>query len=256
MTHQELEHLASEYFEGSLDAVRQAEAQAHLDQCASCREKIAGLERVIGLCHAAEEIDTPPWMVQRILVATVGERKPGLGERLLSLLRPTLQPRLVYGVAMAVFSMTFILHAAGLNVGHVTLKDLKPTTWLKRADSTGHLLVARAEKFYYDLRVVYEIESRLKQLRGQPNQPAAEPGQERQQPKPQPPSGGTTDSTPSGPPVLAQASAQGEPAGVGAVHELPVWAIHPSTSLRTVSPSADGPNRESPLPEPGRSSSR
>jgi len=173
MTHQELEHLASEYFEGSLDAVRRAEAQAHLDQCASCREKIAGLERVIGLCHAAEEIDTPPWMVQRILVATVGERKPGLGERLLSLLRPTLQPRLVYGVAMAVFSMTFILHAAGLNVGHVTLKDLKPTTWLKRADSTGHLLVARAEKFYYDLRVVYEIESRLKQLRGQPRAPAA-----------------------------------------------------------------------------------
>src|SRR5437016_43718 len=145
MTHQELEHLASDYLEGSLDAVRRAETQAHLDACASCHEMIAGLERVLDLCRAAEDVEAPPWMVNRILLATVGERKPSLGERLSSLLRPTLQPRLVYGLAMAVFSMTFILHAAGLKVGRVTLDDLNPATWFKRADLTGHRLVSRAE---------------------------------------------------------------------------------------------------------------
>jgi anti-sigma factor RsiW len=205
MTHQELEHLASDYLEGNLDAARRAQARAHLDQCASCREMIAGLERVLDLCRAAQDLETPPWMVNRILLATVGERKPTLGERLSSLLRPTLQPRLVYGLAMAVFSMTIIFHAAGLKVGQVTLNDLNPANWVRGADRTGHLLLARAERFYYDLRVVYEIESRLKQLRGQSNQPATAPGQ---QPKPQPPSGGTTDSNPSvdGPPVLAGGS--------------------------------------------------
>jgi putative zinc finger protein len=208
MTHQELEHLASDYLEGSLDAVRRAEAQAHLDRCASCREMIAGLERVLDLCRAAEDLETPPWMVNRILLATVGERKPTLGERLSSLLRPTLQPRLVYGLAMAVFSMTFILHAAGLKVGQVTLDDLNPATWFRLADRTGHRLIDRAEKFAYDLRVVYEIESRLKQLRGQSNQPATEPGGERQTPKSQPPSGGTTESKPVGPPVLAGGSTE------------------------------------------------
>lgn len=207
MTHQELEHLASDYLEGSLDAVRLAEAHAHLDACSTCREMIAGLDRVLDLCRAAEEFETPPWMVNRILLATVGERKPTLGERLSGLLKPTLQPRLVYGVAMAVFSMTFILHAAGLKVGEVTLADLNPTTWVNRADRTGHLLAARAEKFYYDLRVVYEIESRLNQLRGQSNQPSAQPGGKREAPKSAPPSGGTTESKPAGPPVLAQGQA-------------------------------------------------
>jgi putative zinc finger protein len=204
MTHQELEQLASDYLEGALDSARRAEAQAHLDACASCREMISGLERVLGLCQAAQELETPPWMVQRILLATVGERKPTFGERLSKLLRPAIQPRLAYGLAMAVFSITIILNAAGVNVREMTLADLNPATWANRADRTGHLLLARAEKFYYDLRVVYEIESRLKQLRGQPKQPATGPGEQRETPKSQPPTGGTTESKPAGPPVLAR----------------------------------------------------
>jgi len=207
MTHQELGHLASDYLEGALDSVRRAEAQAHLDACASCREMISGLERVLSLCRSAEDLEPPPWMVQRILLATVGERKPSFGERLAKMLRPTLQPRLAYGLAMAVFSVTIILHAAGVNVREMTLADLNPATWAHRADATGHLLIGRAEKFYYDLRVVYEIESRLKQLRGQPNQAPARPGEQPEAPKSQPPTGGTTESEPAGPPALAREEA-------------------------------------------------
>jgi putative zinc finger protein len=235
MTHQELEHLASDYLEGALDSARRAEAQAHLDGCASCREMIAGLERVLGLCQAAEDLETPPWMVERILLATVGERKPTFAERLSAMLRPVVQPRLAYGLAMAVFSITVILNAAGVNVRKMTLADLNPANWAKQADRTGNLLVGRAEKFYYDLRVVYEIESRLKELRGQPNQPVTSPEQQREAPKSQPSSGGTTESKPTGPPALARE---------GEAQESP---LQPRLSLMEI---------PAPLTESGRSSSR
>jgi len=52
-------------------------------------------------------------------------------------------------------------------------------------------MYAHAEKFYYDLRVVYEIESRFRLLRGQPN------GQEEATPKATPPGGGSSEGAPS-----------------------------------------------------------
>jgi len=74
---------------------------------------------------------------------------------------------------------------------------LNPRTWFFRANRAGHLYYARAEKFYYDLRVVYEIESRLRQLRSHPEE---EP---QQAPKQEPPAGGSTNSTPLSMPALA-----------------------------------------------------
>jgi hypothetical protein len=73
---------------------------------------------------------------------------------------------------------------------------LNPRTWFFRANRAGHLLYARAEKFYYDLRVVYEIESRLRQLRSHPEQ-------EQEAPKQEPPAGGSTNSAPLTMPALA-----------------------------------------------------
>jgi hypothetical protein len=87
---------------------------------------------------------------------------------------------------MAVFSFSIIVNAAGLSLRGIRIEDLNPRTWVSRANRTGHLLYARAEKFYYDLRVVYEIESRFRQLRSQPQQ-------EQEAPKPETPPGGSTD---------------------------------------------------------------
>jgi hypothetical protein len=135
------------------------------------------------------------------MLATVGERKPGLAERLLAFIRPVLHPRFAYGVAMAVFSLSIIVNAAGINLRHMTVADLNPRTWFFRANRAGHLYYARAEKFYYDLRVVYEIESRFRQLRSQPEQ-------EREAPKQEPPAGGSTNSVPLNLPELATIQAR------------------------------------------------
>jgi Putative zinc-finger len=176
MTHLELEHLASDYLEGQLDAALRASADQHLADCEDCRAMIADVRHAMELCRTAEAPLAPPWLIPKILRATIGERKPTLAERMSGWLRVTREPRLVYSVAMVVFSFSILINAAGLNLRDLTLADLNPKTWVYQAARQGHLLAARAEKFYYDLRVVYEIESRFRQLQSQPgSQPNAAP---------------------------------------------------------------------------------
>ena len=158
---------------------------------------VGDVRRAMELCHSAPELEPAPWLVRKIMLATVGERKPTLAERLAAFFRPALQPRFAYGVAMALFSFSIIVNAAGINLRHMTVEDLNPRTWFFRANRAGHLYYARAEKFYYDLRVVYEIESRLRQLRSHPEEEPQEA------PKQAPPAGGSTNSTPLTMPALA-----------------------------------------------------
>jgi hypothetical protein len=196
MTHLELENLASDYLEGLLEPALKREVEAHLNACTSCLEMVGDVRRAMQLCHSAPELEPAPWLVSKIMRATVGERKPSLADRLVAFFRPAFQPRFAYGVAMAVFSFSIIVNAAGINLRHMTVEDLNPRTWFFRANRAGHLFYARAEKFYYDLRVVYEIESRLRQLRSHPEE-------EQEAPKQEPPAGGSTNSAPLTLPALA-----------------------------------------------------
>jgi hypothetical protein len=196
MTHLELENLTSDYLEGRLEPGLKREVEAHLGVCPSCLEMVGDVRRALELCHAAPELEPAPWLVSKIMRATVGERKPSLADRLVAFFRPTLQSRFAYGVAMAVFSFSIIINAAGINLSHMTVRDLNPRAWFFQANRAGHLFYARAEKFYYDLRVVYEIESRLRQLRARPEEGQGAPKQE-------PPAGGSTKSAPLTLPTLA-----------------------------------------------------
>lgn len=192
MTHLELENLISEYLEGQLRPDRQAEFNQHLAACPQCRELVAGVRQVMELASAAEDLEPGPWLVSRIMAATVGTRIPSFWEEMHELLRLVLQPKVAYGIAMAVFSFSVIVNAAGLNLRHLTVDDLKPSTWIRRADRNGHLFLARAEKYYYDLKVVYEIESRLRQLRPQSGESEKQPKQE-QKPQEVPPGGSSSE---------------------------------------------------------------
>ncbi len=191
MTHLDIENLASDYLEGLLDPSPRAAVEAHLSGCAACRELMGDVRHALELCRAAEDVEPKPWLVSKILLATIGERQPTWGERVAAFFRLVLQPRVAYPIAMTVFTFSIIVNAAGLNLRSLSFEDLNPRTWVGRANRQGHLMFARAEKFYYDLRVVYEIESRFRQLRGQPQ------GQEEETPKPAAPAGGSSQGAPS-----------------------------------------------------------
>ena len=190
MTHLEIENLASDYLEGLLDPSLRAAVDAHLTACTACGELMGDVRHALELCRAAEEVEPKPWLISKILLATIGEREPTWRERIAAYFRPLLQPRVAYSMAMTVFTFSIIVNAAGLNLRSLRFEDLNPRTWVGRANRQGHLMYARAEKFYYDLRVVYEIESRFRQLRGQPQV------QEEESPKPAAPEGGSSQDTP------------------------------------------------------------
>lgn len=183
MTHLELENLASDYLEGQLDTARHAEVDDHLAGCDPCREMVEDIRLAIEACQTADQMIPPPWLVPKIRLATTGEVRTGVAEQVGALLRAIRQPRVAYAVAMTVFSLSLLVNVTGLSLRSISVQDLNPGTWAYRANRAGHLLYARAERFYDDLRIVYEIESRFRNAQSQPSEkedqtsrPAASPG--------------------------------------------------------------------------------
>ncbi len=217
MTHWEVEHLVSDYLEGQLAADQRVAVEQHLAACLACRELVESVQSTIALCRAAEELEPAPRLLSKIVLATTGKRRPTLRDRISAFLPPLFQPRTVYVFAMAVFSFSVVINAAGINLRNLRLRDLNPRNWVYQIERNGYLLYGRAEKYCYDLRVVYEIESRLRQLRTQPGegQPAV---------RPQAPPGGSTHDRP--PSDLQLALAGALPSG-----REDAWPFHASMAV-------------------------
>lgn len=200
MTHLEMENLASDYLEGLLEPSQHEAVDAHLSDCAACRELLGDVRQALELCRRTEVAEPRPWLISRIMRATVGEQRLTWRQRLAAYLGLIHHPRVVYSLAMTVFTFSIMVNAAGLNLRSLRLQDLDPRTWLDRADRQGHLMYAHAEKFYYDLRVVYEIESRFRQFSDNP------PMQREESPK-EPPAGGSSEGAPADQAVAANRGA-------------------------------------------------
>jgi Putative zinc-finger len=167
MTHLELENLVSEYLEGGLDDTGRAQVEEHLRGCVPCQELLADVREAIQTCRSAAQLAPPPWLLPMIRRATFGEARTAFPEEWRALLHAILQPRFAYAVAMAIFSVSLIANIAGFNLRNLNARNLNPSTWFYRANRAGHLLCARAERFYDDLRIVYEIESRFRDAQTQ-----------------------------------------------------------------------------------------
>jgi hypothetical protein len=183
MTHYEVTELASDYLDETLEAAQKAELETHLASCASCRGLLDDIRLSVSACRSAAPLEPSFWLTQRILQRTTGELHAGQSwqARLRVWMRPALRQRLVYGIAMSVFSLSFILFTARVKLRAMNLGDLNPATWVRRANSRGHVLMARAEKVYYDLRFVYEVQTVLHEL-GKQSGPNTQSPQKPQRP--------------------------------------------------------------------------
>ncbi|WP_263408180.1 zf-HC2 domain-containing protein [Terriglobus tenax] len=79
-----------------------------------------------------------------------------------------LQPRLAMTAAMAFFSIALTLNLVGVRITDLKASDLSPSS-LKR---TLYQTNARVVRYYDNLRVVYELESRVRELRQDDEAPA------------------------------------------------------------------------------------
>lgn len=174
-TCEQVEARLSDYLDGQLHAEELRGFSGHLAACDRCAPLVAQVSGVMARVHALAPVEPPPRLVHNILDQTLGPRHAAAAPvGILGWLRLMAQPRFAMGAVTVVLALFFVSQGLGIEWNKVEMADLKPVNLYRAADRRAHLLYARGVKFVNDLRVVYEIQTRLEP---QPEPPAAQPQQ-------------------------------------------------------------------------------
>ncbi len=185
----DVEILLADYVDGTLAADGKAALDSHLSTCPTCRELARDVTGAVAFMERASEVTAPPELVTRILFEISSGPshlavKPSWVRRIFGnriggkYLEPVLQPRYAMGMAMTLLSFAMLGRFAGIEVRHLTPSDLDPVKIWTAAEDRATRTWQRGVKYYESLRLVYEIESRVKEWRddggdGADNQPGA-----------------------------------------------------------------------------------
>ena len=169
------ETLLAEALDGTLHGSTLASFEEHQRSCAACaamyQESAAGMHWLKGL----EDIEPPKHLVHNILAQTIGAvPEPSarvvpvsegwfgkLKGRLSPVFAPVMTPRFAMSFGMAFFSITMLANIAGIRLGDLKHVDLSA----KGLQKTYYSTEARVVRYYENIRLVYEIESRVRDLR-------------------------------------------------------------------------------------------
>jgi hypothetical protein len=180
------ETLLADALDGLLRPEDESTFSSHMSSCRSCaalfEEARRGQE---WLEFLAEEPEVPAGLVDRILAQTGPGHKTaqpvlaGAGAvaipavpawqrpGFLGHLRRWAEPRLMMTAATAFFSIALTLNLTGVRLTDIHLSDLRPTavrSFMERRITMASVPIIR----YYDhLRLVYEVQSRVRELRGE-----------------------------------------------------------------------------------------
>jgi anti-sigma factor RsiW len=162
-TCEQTEARLSDYLDGVLSPVEMADFTAHVPSCVRCAPLVASVADLLTGLHGMEQIAEPPRLVYSILDKTLGPRESLTGWRaILGWVRGAASIRFAYGALSVAATLIIFVTASGFNWRHPKLADLRPRTIYRRADSSAHVAYASTVKFVNDLRVVNEIQSRLR----------------------------------------------------------------------------------------------
>jgi hypothetical protein len=175
----EFDALLNESLDGRLSGPKLESFQAHARVCALCGPLLAEADAGRRWLKSLAEVEPPANLVHNILVATTGHesKRVAAGSQadaswadkfaawLRAVCAPVLsvsrQPRFAMSFGMAFFSLSISLSLAGVKVSDVRHVDLRPSA-LKR---TYYETSGRVVKYYENIRFVYEIESRMRELK-------------------------------------------------------------------------------------------
>lgn len=158
-TCEQIEERLSDYLDGLLTPVERREYQLHANSCANCAPLIASVSHALEGLHSLEPIEVPPRLVLNILNQTLGPRSSSKGA--FGWLGGLFTLRFVYSAISVAATILILLTASGFSFRKPKLADLSPVNVYRTADRQAHIVYARSTKFVSDLRVVYEIQSRL-----------------------------------------------------------------------------------------------
>ena len=158
----EAEILLCDYLDGTLDAAHRTGLDAHFLTCGACTAMRRDVEAALGFVADTAPVQTPDELLPRILfhlpsAPKVAEKAPWWR----NWFGPILQPRLVMGMAMTILSFSMIGRLVGVEPRQLTMADLEPSRVVAAIDLKAHRVWDRAVKYYDNLRVVYDIQTRL-----------------------------------------------------------------------------------------------
>src|ERR1700722_7142816 len=180
MTCAELEILLCDYVDGTLHAAGRIALEDHLSSCAACKQLSEDVTGVTAFFERVPQAEPPAELLTRILHhAPLGAG--AVAERLPSDPRPSwfkrvfrgllhggftqgwLQPRYVMGMAMTILSFSMLARFAHIEPRQLRPSDLDPVKVWQGIDDHSHRVYDRAMKYYDNLRLVIEIQSRLRE---------------------------------------------------------------------------------------------
>jgi hypothetical protein len=177
----ECENLIADALDGTLSAADAAALERHKAECPLCMQMFRETEQGRNwMQYLVEEPEIPEGLLKKILARTSepGQQISGAVVPIrpqpartawyrnpLPVLRQVFEPRLLMTAAMAFFSIALTLNLTGIKLSEVHAADLRPSrmkaTLARQYYSTNEQLM----KYYENLRVVYEMESRVRELR-------------------------------------------------------------------------------------------
>ncbi len=162
------EERLSDYLDGTLSPAEAAAFSAHASGCDPCGKLVAQVGGLVHQMRALDALEAPPQLIPKILESTLGPRTQSAGwQRWFAWVPQLWQPRFAMGVITVAATILIVLYTTGISPAKLKKADLSPTNVFRTANRQVHLTYARSAKFVNDLRVVYEIQTRL--------QPDAEP---------------------------------------------------------------------------------
>lgn len=177
----EFDALLTDAVDGLLTPASQQRFNVHRQQCPTCGPLFREAEAGMAWLHTLEEVEPPANLVHNILAATTLQTNaaiataPKLGwKQRLSVVWADVvapfraliaQPRMAMTGAMALFSVSLSLNLAGVKLGDLRHMDLRPSALKEQATMKYYETSSRIVKYYENIRLVYEVESRLQELK-------------------------------------------------------------------------------------------
>jgi len=182
----DIEILLADYVDGTLAADRKSAIKSHLSTCKACEELAGDVAGAVAFMGRASEVTAPPELVTRILFEISSgpshvEVKPSWMRRIFGnsiggkFMEPVLQPKYAMGMAMTLLSFAMLGRFAGIEFRHLSVSDVDPVKIWTASEDRAARTWQRGVKYYQSLRLVYEIESRVKEWSDDSGAAAAAP---------------------------------------------------------------------------------
>ena len=168
MTCAELEILLCDYVDGTLRGAEKSALESHLTECSACAELAKDVAGVTAFIDTVAIAEPPAELLTRILhEIPTGRQKPERPSWWRNLfggwVNTVLSPRYAMGMAMTVLSFSMIAKFAHIEPRKLTQADLDPVKIWTSAEDRASRTWQRGVKYYESLRLVFEIESRVKE---------------------------------------------------------------------------------------------